>query len=225
MSGMSCRSSFIYVLILITSPSYSQTIGSSLPSQIKKHEKFLFYLHGGVVTVLGNNAINQSAPEWGPYEYLNILDSLRSRGFNVISENRKEGVEDVVYANKIVKQVDSLFKAEVPEKNILLLGASSGWNIVLQVSKQLKNSKMKYIIMGGCWPDTYKDYADFDLRGNFLSIFESSDPHGTCYKIFENRKDISSGKEIKLNTGLSHGFIYKGYKEWIDPAVDWFNKF
>jgi hypothetical protein len=222
---MSCRGFFIYVLILITSPTYSQTIGSSLPSEIKMHEKFIFYLHGGVVTALGNNAVSQAAPEWGPYEYLNILDSLRSRGFNVISENRKGGVDDKVYANKIVKQIDYLFKAGVPEKNIFLLGASAGWNIVLLVSDELKNTKMKYIIMGGCWPDTYKDYVGFELKGHFLSIYETSDPHGTCYKIFENRKTISSIKEIKLNTGLSHGFIYKGYKEWIDPAVEWFNKF
>ena len=76
--------------------------------------------------------------------------------------------------------------------------------------------------MGGCWPETYKDYLDIQLYGKFLSIIETSDPHGTCYRIFEKRKHLSSYREIKLNTGLSHGFIYKGYKEWIDPIVKWF---
>src|SRR5687767_3312921 len=106
-------------LMLINSSVFAQTIGSSLPRNIAKTEKYLFYLHGGVVTVLGNNAINQSVPEWGPYEYLNILDSLKKRGFNVISENRKPGVDDSVYVNKIVGQVDTLFRKAVPAKNIL----------------------------------------------------------------------------------------------------------
>jgi len=78
--------------------------------------------------------------------------------------------------------------------------------------------------MGGCWPDTYKDYQTLELYGHFLSIIEASDPHGTCSKIFEKRKQVKGYKEISLSMGLSHGFINKGYKEWIDPIVKWFNE-
>jgi hypothetical protein len=208
--------------------SYSITIGQSvtsfLPQKILRPEKYLFYLHGGVVTVLGNNAINQSMPEWGPYEYLNILDSLRSRGFNIISENRKEVVADSFYTNKISKQIDTLFKSGVSTENILVVGASAGSAIALNVSANLKNNEMRFVVMGGCWPDTYKDYQPIELYGHFLSIIEASDPHGTCSNIFEKRKQVKSYKEITLTTGLSHGFIYKGYKEWIDPMVNWFKE-
>jgi hypothetical protein len=183
----------------------------------------LFYLHGGVVTVGGNNAVTQSMPQWGPYEYLNILDSLRMRGFNVISENRKEGIDDSLYVNKIYNQIDTLFKSAVSPGNIVIVGASAGSVIAINLSARLKNDKLNYVIMGACWPETYKDYQDLDLHGRFLSIIESSDPHGTCSKIFEERKQLSY-KEIVLHTGLSHGFIYKGYKEWIDPIVQWFNE-
>ncbi len=205
------------------STSIGQSISSYVPKSIVKSDKYLFYLHGGVVTVLGNNAINQSMPEWGPYEYLNILDSLQIRGFNVITENRKEGIEDSMYVGKITKQIDTLFKAGVKPKNILIIGASAGSVITINVSSKLKNNQMKYVIMGGCWPDTYKDYLNIELYGHFLSIIETTDPHGTCYKIFEGRSFLKSYKEITLNTGLSHGFIYKGHKEWIDPIVKWFN--
>jgi len=204
--------------------SVGQSISSSVPERINKSDKFLFYLHGGVVTVLGDNAINQSVPEWGPYEYLNILDSLRGRGFNIISENRKEGIDDSVYGAKIVMQIDTLFKAGVRPENIIVVGASAGWNIGIHVSDRLKNEKMKYVIMGGCWPGTYKDYTGIELYGHFLSIIESSDPHGTCIKIFENRKHLTSVKEITLNTNLSHGFFYKGWKHWIDPIMNWFDQ-
>jgi hypothetical protein len=199
----------------------AQTISPSLPSKIERSEKYLFYLHGGVVTVLGNNAINQSMPEWGPYEYLNILDSLKRRGFNIISENRKEAIPDSFYTNKISAQIDSLFKAGVKPRNILVVGASAGSAITINVSAKIKKNDMKFVIMGGCWPDTYKDYQHLELYGHFLSIIETSDPHGTCAGIFEKRGLIKSYKEISLAMGLSHGFINKGYKEWIDPLINW----
>ena len=210
----------LYIPVIIS----AQAVSSSLPSRIEKSRQYLFYLHGGVVTVLGNNAINQSVPEWGPYEYLNILDSLHVRGFNVISENRKEEINDSVYVQKITSQIDSLFSAGVKPGKILVVGASAGWNIALHVAGKLKKKNMSYVIMGGCWPNTYKDYQETELYGHFLSIIESTDPHGTCSKIFDNRKHLTSVQEITLNTGMSHGFFYKGYKHWIDPVVDWFNK-
>jgi hypothetical protein len=214
----------LILLVLLANSSGAQIIGTSLPRDIKTTESYLFYLHGGVVTVLGNNAINQSAPEWGPYEYLNILDSLRSRRFNVISENRKEGIDDSIYVNRIAAQIDSLSKGGVKADRILVIGASAGWNIALHVSAKLKNKDIRYVIMGGCWPDSYEDYQGLELYGHFLSIIEKSDPHKTCSRIFDNREQLSSFQEIELNTGLSHGFMYKGRKEWIDPIVRWFRK-
>lgn len=202
----------------------AQTIGKNLPEVIHKEARYLFYQHGAVVSVLGDNAVNQSVPEWGPYQYSAILDSLSRRNFNVISEIRKMGIDDSVYADKITTQIDALLAAGVKVKNILILGASAGWNITLLVSAKAKIKKMKFVIMGGCWPDTYKDYELLKLYGKFLSVIESSDPHGTCVKIFENRSRISGYSEYKLNTGLSHGFIYKGYPEWIDPITQWFEK-
>jgi hypothetical protein len=218
----SIRHILLAALLLAREASTAQSVSDHLPKKISKSEKYLFYLHGGVVTVLGNNAINQSMPEWGPYEYLNILDSLRSRGFNVISERRREEIQDSVYVVKITKQIDTLLNAEVRPDSILLVGASAGWNIGIHVSDRIKNKNLKYVIMGGCWPNTHEEFSDIELYGHFLSIIEATDPHGTCYKIFENRKNLSSSNEIKLNTGMSHGFFYKGYKHWIDPIIGWF---
>lgn len=63
--------------LMFGSVTEAQIIASDIPLEINKKERYLFYLHGAVVTELGNNAINQSVPEWGPYEYLNILDSIK----------------------------------------------------------------------------------------------------------------------------------------------------
>lgn len=153
-------------------------------------------LHFTVVTLLGNNTINQSMPEWGPYEYLNILDSLRNRGFNVISENWKQGIEDALYSAKIVRQIDALFKSGLKPRNVIVVGASAGAAIVINISAKLTKDELKYVTMGGCWPDTYKEYLPVELYGNFLSVIESIDPHGTCYKIFEGLKAVQKSSSI-----------------------------
>ena len=203
----------------------AQKIRHDLPARIDPASYYLFYLHGGVVTVKGDNAINDPVPQFGPYQYSRILDTLRAHRFHVISERRLPGIDDSVYTNKIALQVDTLLKAKVPVKNILLVGASAGSSIVLRVSSRLKNPQIKYVIMGGCWPETYKDYAAILITGRFLSIIESSDPHGTCAQIFQSRTQVKDFQEIKLETGLDHGFIYKPYAAWVDPLVQWFQMF
>ena len=216
------------VLVIVTMMSVltadGQVIGSELPNPISRQQNYLFYFHGQVVTELGDMCINNGAPEWGRYEYSYILDSLRKRGFNVISEIRKKGVDDSVYIQQTVRQVRNLLSAGVNPRQIMLIGASSGWNIVLRAASLLQQRALNYVIMGGCWPDTYQEYASLKLKGNFLSIIEATDPHGTCVKIFEGKQDHKSYQEIKLNTGLSHGFFYRGRREWIDPIVIWFEK-
>ena len=32
---------------------------------------------------------------------------------------------------------------------------------------------------------------------------------------------INHYKEIELNTGLKHGFLYKPLAEWVEPVVRW----
>ncbi|MDN5287927.1 MAG: hypothetical protein JWR38_4201 [Mucilaginibacter sp.] len=209
-------------VLIISSPGYGQTISSALPAIVNPNGNFLFYLHGGVVTDEGNNGMTKAMPQWGRYEYLNILDSLRNRGFTVVSERRRPGVDDSLYVNKIVRQVDSLLQNGVPINHVMIVGASSGAAITLNVASALKTKRMKYIIMGACWPDTYKSYLGLTLEGRFLSIIEKSDPHGTCSAIFNSRPKVSRFQEIVLNTGLSHGFLFKGYKDWLDPVTKWY---
>jgi hypothetical protein len=78
--------------------------------------------------------------------------------------------------------------------------------------------------MGGCRQDDYKEVENSELHGHFLSIIEKSDPRGSCGNLFKRQNRIVSYKEVVLNTGLSHGFFYKGRKAWIDPIVEWFDK-
>jgi hypothetical protein len=201
---------FTAFLILFTYAAVAQTVSASLPKSINGKGRYLFYLHGGVVTVRGDNAINSGAPEWGPYEYSNILDSLRKRGFYVISERRFESITDSSYAVKISRQVDSLLNAGVPVKSIVIVSASAGWSISYRVSALLKNASLRFVKMGGCREDDLKEVDHTELYGNFLSIIEKSDPHRSCKELFDRQKKIAGFKEVELNTGLNHGFFIRG---------------
>lgn len=210
------------LLCLLPAAAPAQHIQHDLPSNIDPPGYYLFYLHGGVVTVKGDNAINDPVPQFGPYQYSRILDTLRAHGFYVISERRMPDVDDAIYASKIAEQVDTLLKAKVPVSNIIVVGASAGSNVVLLASDMLKDPEMKYVIMGGCSPDIYKYYLKLKLRGRFLSVIESSDSHGTCAAIFKGRKEIKDFHEVKLDTGLDHGFLYRPFAAWLDPVLQWF---
>ena len=212
------------LLVLLTISNFilaAQVVSDNLPAMISTSDRFLFYLHGQIVTEMGGDAINPSAPEWGPYAYRGILDSLRKRNFNVVSEARKKGTENAFYVDKITAQIRKLLSAGVAPGNIVVVGASAGSDITLKVSGSLKNEKLNYVIMGACLPETYKHYQATELYGKFLSIIEATDPHGTCDRIFTTHSHVTSFKEVKLNTGRSHGFLYNGYREWIDPIVEW----
>jgi hypothetical protein len=215
------RSIATALFLLLMHASVAQTISASLPRPIDKNGRYLFYLHGGVVTNLGDNAINNGAPEWGPYQYSNILDSLRNRGFYVVSERRLPEVTDSFYAVKLSGQVDSLLTAGVQVKNIVIVSASAGWSISFRASALLKNKSLRFVKMGGCREYELKEVSNTQLYGHFLSIIEKTDPRGSCKELFDQQKGVTSFKEVMLNTGLNHGFFYKARKEWMDPITGW----
>lgn len=197
-----------------------QTISAFAPKRPDASQKYLFYLHGGIVQEQGINAVS---PRFGAYEYLKILDTLRSHGFNVISEPRPKGTEDLAYAVKVSKQIDTLMSRGVAPENIIVVGASQGAYIAIGVARRMKNSRISYAILALC-----SEYAlDYFLKdpvalcGNFLSIYETSDSKGSCHKLLSDKLCKTGYTEISLSMGNGHGFIYKPYREWVLPLVQW----
>ncbi|HEX8545740.1 MAG TPA: hypothetical protein VF691_02200 [Cytophagaceae bacterium] len=209
-------------ILFITNTGFSQSIHTYIPRTIDKAGRYMFYLHGKIIEEQGVHATH---PQLGKYEYLGILDSLNKNGFNVISEVRPKDTDEKVYANKVNAQLDSLLKAGVPAKNIFVLGASKGAYIALWVSAKAKNKDLNFIIMGTCSDETTVDLNGYELCGRFLSIFESSDSFATsCVKMLSNKKCVKTFNEIKLTLNIGHAFLYKPYREWMDPMIKWAGK-
>jgi hypothetical protein len=206
----------------------SESINYAFPSSINPEKQYLFYLHGKIIEDQGIPAISL---EFGEYQYEAILEKLSSFGFVVISEQRPENTDGIVYARKVVQQMTDLLEAGVPASNITVVGASKGAGIVIYASHFLENDEVNYVIMAICHPDVVADLKQDQifLRGNVLSIYDSTDEWaGSCQGLFsfsESEGDgLSSYHEVVLKVGTGHGILYQPLDEWVLPAVQWANK-
>ena len=190
-----------------------------LPGSIDKQASYLFYLHGQIIEELG---IRPEHPQWGIYEYEQILDSLKHEKTVVISEARAKGTDVEKYAQKIMKQVKILLTAAVPAGQITVIGASKGAIIAMRVSTLLKNKSVNFVTIAACNDWVLENY-DLNLHGNILSIYEESDTrNGSCEaEYFRRSEGINRFREIRLKTGLGHGVLYKPLRAWIEPTLEW----
>lgn len=221
---------YIYVICLLLifatftlSNVNAQSISTSVPINPDIYGTYLFYLHGGVVQDQGANAISQY---YGKYEYQSILDTLKNHGFYIVSEVRPKNTKEKEYANKLKNQIDALIRLGVSDKNIIVVGASSGAYIALETSILNNNPNIRFVLLGLCSEYALKYFQPFqkNFSGQFLSIYESSDSKGTCFSIFEELDDHSSFTEIELEMGIDHAYLFKPYDDWVDPLINWIKK-
>lgn len=182
-------------------------------------QRYLFYLHGRIVEVQGPNAVDKDHG-WGAYQYNDILKTFSSRGFTVISECRPPDTDVNKYAQKVAAQIDSLLKKGAKAADITVVGASKGGAIAMLVSGIAKHPGVNYVFLG-CCPGTFA--AQGKLCGNILSIYELSDDIGqSCGNVRQKSPNpIPNFKEIAINTGRHHGFLYHPLAEWVEPTVAW----
>jgi hypothetical protein len=182
-------------------------------------QHYLFYLHGRIVEDQGANAVDKNNG-FGAYEYDNIVAAFKKEGFTVISEVRAKNTDVAQYASKIKFQVDSLLKKGVKAGNITVLGSSKGSAIAMKASSIIKNANINYVFMSAC---AEAENTDIDFCGNILSIYEKSDTWAqSCAANKKHSKaQIPHYKELALNTGKRHGYLYKPLAEWVKPATAW----
>ena len=181
--------------------------------------KYLFYLHGKIVEDQGAKAVSE---RYGAYEYDKIVEGFRVEGFNVVSEARPKDTDVEKYASKVAGQVRELLKDGVAPENITVVGASRGAFITILASTYIKNKNVNFVIIAGC--SVNKDFLNLaNLYGNVLSIYEKSDTTGSCKTVFDDAEGLNKQKEVMLETGLAHGFIYRPMREWLIPTLDWAN--
>ncbi len=185
-------------------------------------QRYLFYLHGKILEDQGIKAID-TTNGFGVYQYEDILNAFRKKHFVVLSEVRNKNTDQIEYAHKIANQIEVLMNKGIRANDITVVGASKGATISMLVSSFLNNTHVNFVFLAGCNEEIMKRFPEIKFCGNILSIYEKSDDIGHSCLEFKSISSltISHYKEIELNTGLRHGFIYKPLAEWIDPTLKW----
>jgi hypothetical protein len=207
-------------LFCLAATAFGQTPGtilSNVPQPADASPQYLFYLHGYIVESRNTRPVS---PKFGVYEYSKILETLKDSGFVVISEARQKNPEIEPYARKVADQIRHLLKAGVPAEHITVVGASQGSWIAMLASTYLENRGVNFVLIAACSADK-QFLKTVNLHGNVLSIYESSDVAQSCRDYRADATGLNDWKEVEVNTGLKHGFLYRPMKEWVEPTVAW----
>ncbi|MFS4429717.1 alpha/beta hydrolase [Chryseobacterium sp. S90] len=192
--------------------------------QKSQPKQYIFFLHN---KFLEGHSLEEKHPKYGVAEYEEILNKLKDKNTVVISEKRKADTDPVAYAGKVRKQIDSLMKKGIPAGRITVIGTSQGGYIAQYVSYYEKNPQLKFVIIGASFKDdSLEKDKNFKLYGRILSITEKSDDGHVLLSKEQRliRSGIKDFKEIELNTGLNHGFLFKALNDWLTPTKDWISR-
>ncbi|MEL7120340.1 MAG: hypothetical protein AAFO07_12890 [Bacteroidota bacterium] len=184
-------------------------------------QNHIFYLHGRIVEEQGKNAVHE---EYGAYQYDQIIDSLKQLG-KVHNEVRTTDTDFYEFAEKISGEINELIAAGVPELKITVVGASKGAVMAMYIS-HINESNIKYVLLGAN-NDALEQQYDWRLHGYVLGIYDITDEvAGKPYRYWKSRSyEAQRFQQIKLETGLGHGFLYQPLKEWLEPAEKWVTLF
>lgn len=184
--------------------------------------KFIFFLHN---RFLETHTLEELHPEYGRTEYKEIISAFEKKGFTVLSKQREGNVNVREYAQEIIGKIDSLISRGVQSNKITVVGTSKGGYIAQYVSTLANNPNINYVFIASFRNRDIQNIPDINYCGNILTIYEKSDPYGVS-SIQRKRNstcNIEHFKEIELNTGRRHGFLFKPLKEWIAPTIKWAN--
>ena len=201
--------------------------GYEFPNSIDPTKRYMFYLHGKILEDQGIPAVS---PEFGEYRYEEILKTLQSYGFEVISEQRPKNANTWEHAQRTARQVSDLLTAGVPPVSITVVGASKGAAIAGIVSDLVDNPEVNYVLLGTCHPTLVGEWKQegLILSGNVLSIYDFEDDEfsGSCEELFSlsKGKGLNHHNEIVLQVGTGHGILYQPLPEWVLPTVRWANQ-
>jgi hypothetical protein len=188
------------------------------PAKEQPDARYFYYLHGKIVEDLGPRGIS---PRWGAYDYPGIISALEQAGLTVVSEVRPKDTDPSTYADRVVADVQARIAAGVPPSRITIAGASKGSVIASLVSTRLRQPQVRYVLIANCNPWLIRE-IDPHLTGEVLSLYEASDEiGGTCQPLVDRSPEVRTFSEVRLETGLGHGVVYRPLREWMAPAVAW----
>ena len=168
-----------------------------------------------------------SIPGTGTDELDQILDAFRKRGFVVSGEIRPKALRPqrgVRSAGGAGQAAPRFGRARRPHHR---RGGVDGRLHLAPGLRTLQQPEVRFAFLGACRKESFRDVLAEEgkgLRGRLLFIREASDELSAECEPVKSDADAEVPpftREIVINTGLSHGFLYRPLPEWVDPVVEW----
>ena len=102
-----------------------------------------------------------------------------------------------------------------------------GSSVALLASVKLRNPELNFALLGACLSLNVPLFVaehGHGPAGRILAIREKSDSLSEpCPPWSDDARSRAKldVREIVLDTGLRHGFLYRPLPEWVDPVVEW----
>jgi len=187
--------------------------------------RHLIYLHGRIVQE--QQSARPLSPQFGYYELGKILDAFRDRGFVVSGEIRPKPATVSDAADRVVGQVRLLLASGVTADHVTVVGGSMGAAIALLAAARLRDPEVRFAVLGACLSGSVRGLVNDEGNapgGHVLAIREASDETTTPCPAWTGDAGAAPAlvaREIVLDTGLGHGFLYRPIPEWVDPVAAW----
>jgi hypothetical protein len=181
-------------------------------------ERHIFYLHGRIIEQQGIDAEHEV---YGKYEFREIIDSLKTTGATVHATVRPADVNFHEFCAQTVAEIEQLIQSGIPPQYISVIGASKGGVMAMYIS-HLSQQPINYVLLGANNKVIERE-NDWELHGRVLGVTEQTDHLANRhYKVWETMSPyLVKLKEVNLNTGLGHGFLYRPMDEWWQPTKEW----
>jgi hypothetical protein len=209
----------LLALVLSAQPVLAQSdwLLESPPSSPDLSATYVFYLHGQIIETSGRRPTH---PQFGVYEYDEILGALSGPDRYVISEQRPPNTDIAGYAEVVAGQVRQLIADGVPPAHIAVVGFSKGGRIAIATSSLLR-APIAYAFLAACNSGVFNDES-YRVSGRVLSIYEESDEIGvSCSPLLGRSPGVLESKELRITTGARHGAFYVPRREWVPEVVEW----
>lgn len=200
-------------------------LAAGMASTEQTGPRHLIYLHGRIVQ--DQQSPRPRHPEFGYYELEQILAAFRERGFVVTGGIRPKGEPPSASADRVVGQIRSLVASGVPASRITVVGGSMGAWIALLTSVRLQDPAVRFCVLGACLSQSVSALLSehgHKPAGRILAIREASDETSEPCLAWTGDADPHATlvvRELLLDTGLRHGFLYRPLREWVEPALEW----
>jgi hypothetical protein len=97
----------------------------------------------------------------------------------------------------------------------------------VQNARPREDPNLRFCVLGVCLSESVRELLAGEGKGpsgRVLAIREASDESTANCPSWTKEMEAGTpiaAREIILDTGLSHGFLYRPLPEWVNPVVEW----